>query len=255
MLPLHFTTWGPAYLWALVLAGVAIYQTMRMNLVWRIPVVLLWSFWAFAGGQAAGFHIGPQAIQWFVISIATLPILAIPAYFGYRSSNRNQFADLRHATIVGGSVKLRATSKDDLDLLAGWFADPSFVTWWGGKPKSREEVATKYLNDDETPQAFVVEAAGEPIGYIQAWSDEPPDGGIDIVLKPDAQGKGLGIDAIRTMAEYLRAAGWRKITVDPLAQNYRAIKAFERAGFVKDRVKGAHLVLAFAPAVPQIPVK
>jgi aminoglycoside 6'-N-acetyltransferase len=181
------------------------------------------------------------------MGIATTPFLVIAAYFGYRTSNRNEFENVRGETITGDAVKLRPTNRDDLDLLAGWFADPSFVVWWGGKPKTRVEVATKYLNEDDERQAFIIETSGEPIGYIQAWSDNPPDGGIDIVLKPDAQGRGLGTDAVRTLARHLRSTGWRRITIDPLQQNYRAIQAFQKAGFVKDRLKDAHLILSFEP--------
>jgi aminoglycoside 6'-N-acetyltransferase len=177
-----------------------------------------------------------------------MPFFAVVGYLGYRTSNRNQFKAVRGTTIVGDAVVLRPTNEQDLDLLAEWFGDPSFVTWWGGKAKTRVEVATKYLNDDKTRQGFIIEAASAPIGFIQAWSSDPPDGGIDVVLIADAQGRGLGTDAVRTLARHLRAAGWRKVTADPLQQNYRAIRAFQKAGFVKDRLRGGHLILAFEPS-------
>jgi aminoglycoside 6'-N-acetyltransferase len=150
-------------------------------------------------------------------------------------------------TIHGETVNIRPTSDGDLELLASWFADSQFVTWWGGKPKTREEVRREYLAHDPARQAYIVEADDEPIGYIQAWSDEPPDGGIDIVLKPEAQGRGLGVDAVRALALHLRAAGWMHITIDPRAENRRAIKAFEKAGFVRERDHGRHVILAFEP--------
>ncbi|MFZ0030428.1 MAG: GNAT family N-acetyltransferase [Candidatus Cybelea sp.] len=148
-------------------------------------------------------------------------------------------------TIRGEAVNIRPTSDEDLELLASWFADLQFVIWWGGKPKTREEVRREYLDHDPARQAYIVEADGEPIGYIQAWSDEPPDGGIDIVLKPEAQGRGLGVDAVRALALHLRAAGWKRITIDPRAENYRAIEAFEKAGFVREHDDGGHVILAF----------
>jgi aminoglycoside 6'-N-acetyltransferase len=150
-------------------------------------------------------------------------------------------------TIHGEAVNIRPTSDEDLEFLASWFADPQFVIWWGGKPKTREEVRRECLVHDPARQAFIVEVNGEPIGYVQAWSDEPPDGGIDIVLKPEAQGRGLGVDAVRALALHLRAAGWKRITIDPRGENYRAIKAFEKAGFVRERDDGRHVILAFAP--------
>ena len=245
MTDIQFATWPPAYIAPIFTAGLAVYQTMRMDVVWRVPLVMLWFAVGFCWGQAAGIHIGPHATQWAIYSVVPFALAAAVGYFGFRTSQRNQFREIVKETIAGENVTLRPTSRDDLELLAGWSADPSFVTWWGGKPKTRVEVATKYLNEDPTRKAFVVLADGEPVGFMQAWSDEPPDGGIDIVLKPDAQGKGFGTDAARTLAKHLRANGWRKITVDPVSQNYRAIKSFEKAGFIKDRLKGAHILLAF----------
>ncbi|HLJ61302.1 MAG TPA: GNAT family N-acetyltransferase [bacterium] len=150
--------------------------------------------------------------------------------------------------IAGRTTTLRPASDADLDTLARWFGDPAFVVWWGGTPKNREEVAERYLRRDPARQAFIVEAVGMPIGYIQAWSDQPPDGGVDIVLVPEAQGRGFGVDAVRALSVHLRAAGWRQITVDPVARNHRAIAAFENAGFVKIGEQGEHVFLAFEPA-------
>ncbi|HYM69333.1 MAG TPA: GNAT family N-acetyltransferase [bacterium] len=149
--------------------------------------------------------------------------------------------------IAGSRTTLRPVSDADLDALARWFGDPAFVVWWGGTPKRREEVAEKYLGVDPARQAFIVEADGMPIGYIQAWSDQPPDGGVDIVLVPEAQGRGLGVDAVRALSAHLRAAGWRQIIADPVARNRRAIRAFEKAGFIKIGEQGEHVLLAFEP--------
>jgi GrpB-like predicted nucleotidyltransferase (UPF0157 family)/GNAT superfamily N-acetyltransferase len=151
------------------------------------------------------------------------------------------------AAIRGERVVIRPTVGDDLDLLAKWFADPNFVAWWGGTPKLRDEVERKYLSHGDGRQAFVIEADGDPIGYIQAWSDEPPDGGIDLVLVPEMQGRGFGVDAARSLARHLRVAGWRRIIVDPLGINYHAIKAFEKAGFVRERDENERVIMSFEP--------
>ena len=55
-------------------------------------------------------------------------------------------------------------------------------------------------DDDED---FVIEHDGEVVGYIQAVEEDEPDfrhAGIDLFLRTDAQGRGLGPDAIRTLA-------------------------------------------------------
>jgi GrpB-like predicted nucleotidyltransferase (UPF0157 family) len=149
--------------------------------------------------------------------------------------------------VRGENVTIRPVTAADLDLLASWFADLDFVRWWGGVPKIRSEVADAYFGDDPALQPFVVEDGGKPIGYVQAWSDEPPDGGIDIALVPEAQGRGLGVDAVSALARHLRETGWRRITVDPAANDARAIGAFEKAAFVREGTAGPHVILRFEP--------
>ena len=159
--------------------------------------------------------------------------------------------------IAGERTALRPVTRDDLPLLADWFADPEFVRWWGGVPKSPDEVARKYLGwheGDEIVQSFVVLHEDVPIGYIQAWNDEPLIGGIDIVLLPAVHGRGYGPDTVATLARYLRdELGWKRITIDPSVRNGRAIRAFEKAGFAAesellDPRDGPLLVMVFAPS-------
>jgi aminoglycoside 6'-N-acetyltransferase len=55
---------------------------------------------------------------------------------------------------------------------------------------------------------------------------------IDIVLASGAQDRGLGSDAVRTVARWLIGArGHHRITIDPAADNERAIRAYFRVGF------------------------
>ena len=158
--------------------------------------------------------------------------------------------------IRGELTTLRPVSPADLPLLERWFTDPQVFRYWGGVPKSREQIAAEYLgieNGDEIVLSFIVERDGEPIGYIQGWSDEPLIGGIDVVLVPQARERGYGPDAVRALALHLRDdLRWTEITVDPLASNARAIRAFEKAGFrwqhdASDHPDGPSLIMAFEP--------
>ena len=139
------------------------------------------------------------------------------------------------AEIRGTLVTLRRARDRDLDLLAGWFADREFVRWWGGVPLTRDDVARKYIGRRPDVDSFIVEQAQTPIGYIQAWR-KGDETGIDVVLRPEAQRRGLGIDAVRALACHLSLQrGYSRVTVDPLLANKRAIEAFAKAGFVPER--------------------
>jgi aminoglycoside 6'-N-acetyltransferase len=81
----------------------------------------------------------------------------------------------------------------------------------------------------EDVEAWIVEEAGEPVGYLQVHSD-----GLDMFLIPGARGRGLGPDAARAMARHLLdERGRDRVTVDPYAWNESAVRAWERAGFVE----------------------
>ena len=135
--------------------------------------------------------------------------------------------------ITGGRTNIRPATESDLDLLAGWFGDPTFVEWWGRVPLARGEVAEKYLGRRSPGvESYVVEHDEKPIGYLQAWTDDGgKSGGIDMALIPDKQGYGLGPEAGRALAQHLVERGWDPITVDPALSNLRAIRAWEKAGF------------------------
>ena len=138
--------------------------------------------------------------------------------------------------IRGERTSLRPATDDDLDLLAGWLADPEVYRWWEGRPLSREEVADLYTGRRRPEvEPFVIEAEGLAVGYLQCWRGTETSGGIDLFLVPEARGRGLGPDAARAASSFLLdQRGWTEVTVDPVVDNLRAIRAFERAGFTPE---------------------
>ncbi|MEU1466994.1 GNAT family N-acetyltransferase [Streptomyces sp. NPDC005761] len=136
--------------------------------------------------------------------------------------------------VDGLMTRLVPTTDDDLDLLATWFATPDFVEHWGGTPQPREVVAAKYVGRRRPDvESYLVLAQGRPVGYAQYWHASSADeGGIDLVLTPEARGSGLGPDAACVLVTHLFGRlGWRRVTVDPVAGNVRAVRAWEKAGF------------------------
>lgn len=151
--------------------------------------------------------------------------------------------------ISGTLTRLVPTSEDDLDLLAGWFADPGFVEHWGGVPVSREEVAAKYVGRRRPEvESFLVLAQEAPVGYAQYWYAGAVAGGLDMVLVSGARGRGLGPDAARALVSHVCGTlGWRRVTVDPAATNPRAVRAWEKAGFSRVPGDGGEPVAGVPP--------
>lgn len=107
------------------------------------------------------------------------------------------------------------------------------VEWWGDPDESLSDT----LDPDQDETHFMIEVDGRPVGMIQAFEETEPmyrHAGIDIALGAAWQGKGIGPDAILTLAGYLiDERGHHRLTIDPAVANVNAIKAYERVGFKK----------------------
>jgi aminoglycoside 6'-N-acetyltransferase len=107
------------------------------------------------------------------------------------------------------------------------------VEWWGDPDESLSDT----LDPDQDETHFMIEVDGRPVGMIQAFEETEPmyrHAGIDIALGAAWQGKGIGPDAILTLARYLiDERGHHRLTIDPAVANVNAIKAYERVGFKK----------------------
>jgi aminoglycoside 6'-N-acetyltransferase len=131
--------------------------------------------------------------------------------------------------VRGQLTTVRPAREADADLLVAWHLDPEVRRYWDDETFTREEMLARLARPDV--DGWIVEAEGEPVGYLQCWSDEPGVGGLDMFLAPAARGRGLGPDAARALASHLIEEGWTRVTVDPYLWNEPAIRAWRRAGF------------------------
>jgi aminoglycoside 6'-N-acetyltransferase len=137
-------------------------------------------------------------------------------------------------SLAGERVHLRPATSDDQERLREILTEPSVARWWGPS-RDGVDVARDWLDVDDDTVVFAIEVDGSVIGSIQFAEEEDPDyrhAGIDLFLATAWQGRGLGTDAIRTVARYLfEERGHHRLTIDPSATNERAIRTYERVGF------------------------
>lgn len=128
-------------------------------------------------------------------------------------------------------MTLRLVAPNDEPTLRQIFSDPSVARWWGDPAQAVADT----LNDDEDETHYVIEVDGDVAGMVQSYEETDPmyrHAGIDIALRESWQGRGIGPDAIRTLARHLiKERGHHRLTIDPAAHNTNAIKAYERVGF------------------------
>jgi aminoglycoside 6'-N-acetyltransferase len=106
---------------------------------------------------------------------------------------------------------------------------PEVIRWWGEEDDYTAAVA------GELATTYAVESDGRIVGAIQWYEAEDPmyrHAGMDIYLDPTVAGKGLGTDAVRTLARHLiDGLGHHRLVIDPAADNAAAIRAYGKVGF------------------------
>lgn len=134
--------------------------------------------------------------------------------------------------LKGERVVLRPLTEADVPALVAIQAQPSVARWWDQPDESdlRKQAAGE---SEET--SFTITVGGTLAGLIQYVEENEPmyrHAGIDLFLSEDFQGRGLGTDAVRTLARHLvDDRGHHRLTIDPAADNRAAIRAYEKVGF------------------------
>lgn len=136
--------------------------------------------------------------------------------------------------LYGSSVTLRPVTEGDVARLAEILAHPDVARWWPNYDAAR--VRREFI---ETPSivAFAIEAENQLIGCAQYHEEPARDyryATIDVFLDRAWHGRLLGTDAIRTLARHLvHDKGHHRLSIDPPADNEKAIRAYQRVGFKK----------------------
>lgn len=140
--------------------------------------------------------------------------------------------------LQGPRVVLRPVTEGDLPRLVKILREPEVARHWS--PPDDDFDRRELLSGDDADGAervttFVIEAQGETIGWIAGWEKLHRDyrhAGIDLFLSARFQGRGYGPEAIRLVCGFLFGErGHHRITIDPAADNHRAIRAYEKVGF------------------------
>ncbi|MCS5717275.1 GNAT family N-acetyltransferase [Herbiconiux sp. CPCC 205763] len=134
--------------------------------------------------------------------------------------------------LVGARVVLAPVVPADVDELRRIRLTPEVAARWGA-----DDTADPWPWDDPDTVVLTVRLRhdGVIVGMIQYSEETDPayrHASIDIFLDPAVHGRGLGRDAVRTLATHLiRDRGHHRLTIDPAADNDAAIRAYTAVGF------------------------
>jgi RimJ/RimL family protein N-acetyltransferase len=138
--------------------------------------------------------------------------------------------------------------EEHVALMRDWPGRPHVAEWWDGVP-SLDEIRGEYCRPTDI-DPYIVYLDDRPIGFIQSYRamgsadgwwrdiDDPGIVGIDqFIGEQDLLGQGHGTAMIRAFVDRLLAdPSVTKVQVDPHPANARAIRCYEKVGFVPRRV-------------------
>ncbi len=133
----------------------------------------------------------------------------------------------------------------DLPLIRRWLGEAHVREWWGD-PDEQFALVSGDLDEPAMDQLIVL-AGDEPFGYLQcycltAWNTGfglQPEGtrGIDLFIGDgDMIARGHGSAFIRQFVDERFRHGLPRMVTDPDPLNLRALRAYEKAGFIRERM-------------------
>ncbi len=130
----------------------------------------------------------------------------------------------------GRRVVLVAVTAGHVAELRRILLTPEVHLRWGDEAASR-----KWPFDDPSSTRFAVVLDGAVVGMVQYDEETEPmyrHASIDIFIDPAAHGKGVGRDAVATLARHLvHDRGHHRLVIDPAADNEAAIRCYAAVGF------------------------
>jgi aminoglycoside 6'-N-acetyltransferase len=130
----------------------------------------------------------------------------------------------------GDRVVLVSVTAEHVPELRRILLTPEVRRRWGD-----EAASTEWPFDDPSATRFAVVVDGAVRGLVQFGEEEEPayrHASIDIFLDPAVHRRGIGRDAVRTLARHLvRDRGHHRLVIDPAADNEPAIRCYAAVGF------------------------
>lgn len=150
--------------------------------------------------------------------------------------------------IEKGDIRIRDFSDSDLPLMYKWLTDERVLEYYEGRDVSVTMDSLREQYREEIPGGFrvIFEYRDLPVGYGQAYrlsgelfcEYDYPDTGLIVyamdqfIGEPAYWNRGIGTAFLKLLSAHLKdQMGAQRILLDPHQNNFRAVRAYEKAGF------------------------
>ena len=148
--------------------------------------------------------------------------------------------------MVRSDLVLRAPKPSDFPALLRWRSDPEHqrLLMWRSGAESLADIEdwTARRSGDPDGRFLIVARADVPIGFIQLTRIDRIDGHahLGLMLDPAERGRGAAQEALHAMEQQCRVLGLRKILLEVLEDNARALRFWTAEGYRPVGVLQAH---------------
>ncbi|MDX2275202.1 MAG: GNAT family N-acetyltransferase [Hyphomonadaceae bacterium] len=141
--------------------------------------------------------------------------------------------------LQGDGVVLRPLRVDDAEALFAAHGDVRAHHFWSGPAHESIAQTARYIQDTlDIPGARVwaiTETGGPAMGRIGLFEHREGVGEFGIIMRPDAQGRGLALKAVMLASAYaFETMGLHRLVADIDPDNSGSLNLFLRAGFHRE---------------------
>ncbi|MFF6780046.1 GNAT family N-acetyltransferase [Streptomyces sp. NPDC012510] len=148
--------------------------------------------------------------------------------------------------LTGERAVLRPFTGDDAPVMARILDDPQVVRLTGspteaiGSERLRSWYGSRSEQTDRLDLGIVDRASGELVGeaVLNEWDEANRSCCFRILIGPGGRDRGLGTEAVRlTVGHAFERVGLHRVSLYVFTHNPRALRAYEKVGFVAEGVE------------------
>jgi len=156
-----------------------------------------------------------------------------------------------------GKLTVRSLEHHDKNIIVKWFSDNEVLQYYEGRncPQNEDMVEKNFYSEYINKTRCIIEYSQNPIGYIQFYPINEEErkaygyanfqgsiyGTDQFIGETEYWGQGIGKTLMKSIADFLiKKREVKKIVLDPQTWNQRAIKCYEKSGFIKVKLLSRH---------------